>query len=128
MPDRTYIDQYINDGMRETLSLHNLYDTILIGNKNNEDNIFRIATNDFFLKHKDELEKIIQIYEVPDTMYYKPKALSLQLYGTTELWLALLRANNMRNVTEFHQKYIKVYQPDLLVDIIKVYFKREDKY
>ena len=61
-------------------------------------------------------------------MFYKPKMLSYELYGTTELWLAILRANNMKNISEFHYPIIKVYQPDRLKELIKVFFKREDKY
>ena len=127
MPDITYIDQYINDGEKETISLSNLYDTILVGDEDNENNIFRIPINDFFLKYKRELEDCLEYYMLPDTMFYKPKLLSLELYGTTELWLGILRANNMRNVSEFHYPLIKVYNPDRLKDLIKVFFKREEK-
>lgn len=128
MIDTTYIDQYINDGKRETISLNNLYDTILIGDADDDTKIFRIPTNDFFLKHRKELESSLIFYSIPETMFYKPKLLSLELYGTTELWLALLRANNMKNVTEFHYPYIKVYDPDRLKELIKIFFKREGKY
>ena len=127
MPDITYIDQYINDGEKETISLSNLYDTILVGDEDNENNIFRIPINDFFLKYKRELEDCLEYYMLPDPMFYKPKLLSLELYGTTELWLGILRANNMRNVSEFHYPLIKVYNPDRLKDLIKVFFKREEK-
>lgn len=126
--DVTYIDQYINDGKKETISLTNLYDTILVGEEDDESNIFRIPINDFFLKYRRELEESKIVYSIPQTMFYKPKMLSYELYGTTELWLAILRANNMKNISEFHYPIIKVYQPDRLKELIKVFFKREDKY
>ena len=126
--DVTYIDQYINDGKKETISLTNLYDTILVGEEDDESNIFRIPINDFFLKYRRELEESKRVYSIPQTMFYKPKMLSYELYGTTELWLAILRANNMKNISEFHYPIIKVYQPDRLKELIKVFFKREDKY
>ena len=126
--DVTYIDQYINDGKKETISLTNLYDTILHGEEDDESNIFRIPINDFFLKYRRELEESKIVYSIPQTMFYKPKMLSYELYGTTELWLAILRANNMKNISEFHYPIIKVYQPDRLKELIKVFFKREDKY
>lgn len=124
----TYIDQAIRDAAKDTISMSNLYDTILVGDKNDDTNIFRIPTNDFFLKYKDELEPIKQMYQIPDTMFYKPKMVSYEIYGTTELWLAILRANNMRNTSEFHYPYIKVYNPDSLKNLIKTFFKREGKY
>lgn len=127
MPDTTYIDQYINDGKKSTISLNNLYDTILVGDENDDKNIFRIPTNDFFLKYRRELEESLQFYSIPQTMFYKPKLLSYEIYGTTELWLAILRANNMRNTSEFHYPLIKVYNPDRLKELIKVFFKREKK-
>ena len=127
MPDTTYIDQYINDGKKSTISLNNLYDTILVGDENDDTNIFRIPTNDFFLKYRRELEESLQYYSIPQTMFYKPKLLSYEIYGTTVLWLAILRANNMRNTSEFHYPLIKVYNPDRLKELIKVFFKREKK-
>lgn len=127
MANITYIDKYINDGNKAVISMKNLYDTILVGNEDDEDHIYRIAIDDFFIKHRRELEDIVQWYSVPESMFYKPKLLSEQLYGTTELWLALLRANDMRNVTEFCYPIIKVYNPTALKEIIKVFFKREKK-
>lgn len=128
MPDITYVDQYINDGKKAVISLNNIYDTILVGDEDNDENIFRIPIDDFFLKYRKELEECKQYYTIPSTMFYKPKLLSYELYGTTELWLALLRANNMRNTSEFHYPLIKVYNPDRLKELIKIFFKREEKF
>ena len=128
MADMTYIDKYIREGEKETISMKNLYDTILVGDSENEESVFRIPFDDFFLKYKHELEDCKQYYTIPDTMYYKPKMLSLQIYGTTELWLAVLRANNMRNTSEFHYPIIQLYNPDRLKQLIKVFFKREKKF
>lgn len=126
MPDLTYMDKFINDGQKEPISLKNLYDTMLIGNED-LDHIFRIPIDDFFLKHRAELDQYIQVYALDQEMFYKPKALSLKMYGTTELWLAILRVNNMRNITEFHMPYIKLYNPGMVKEIIKIFFKREGK-
>lgn len=125
MPDVTYLDKYINDGKHAVLSMHNLYESVLVGD--DSDHIYRTGIDDFFLIHRRELESIIQWYNIPETMYYKPKMLSLQLYGTTELWLSLLRVNNLRNITEFHYPIIKVYSPNDLKELMKIFFKRERK-
>ncbi len=127
MADITFIDQYINDGKKATISMNNLYDSILVGDEDDDENIFRIPIDDFFLKYKRELEESKQFYKIPETMYYKPKMVSYELYGTTELWLAILRANNMKNTSEFHYPVIRVYNPNRLKDLIKVFFKRENK-
>ena len=126
MPNLTYLENFISDGENETLSLKNFYDTILVSN-NDINHIMRIPIDDFFLKYRNELEPYIQLYTCPQEMFYKPKSLSLSTYGTTELWLAILRINDMRNVTEFHQPFIKMYQPEAVKEIIKIFFKREGK-
>lgn len=125
--DITYIDRFIQTGKKETMSLKNFYDTILIGDSAEGDNAFRIPIGDFFLNHHTELKPSLQIYTCSTDFYYQPKFLSLQLYGTTELWLALLRANGLKSICQFHYPFIKVYEPSKAIEIIKTFFKREDK-
>lgn len=127
LPNTTYIDSYINDGQQAVLSLRNFYDTILVNNTNRTDHIYRVPMSDFFVKYRDQLSGIVRYYSVPETMYYKPKMVSYELYDTTELWLSLLRLNDMRNTTEFHMPIIKVYESASLKELINIFFKREGK-
>jgi hypothetical protein len=124
-PDITYIEDYIEDGQKATISLSNFYDTILVRNANRENHIYRTAMNDFFLKYRDQLTETIQFYSIPDSMFYKPKSVSMDLYGTTELWLALLRVNDFKSVADFHYNIIKVYSPSDLYELINIFFKRQ---
>lgn len=126
MPDITYIDQYIEDGNRAIVSLQNLYDSKKIETAE-KDHIFKVPWNDFFLKYRKELDDITEWQSIPESNFYKPKMVSLELYGTTELWVGLLRVNNMKNVSEFHYPIIKVYTPQFLMELINIYFKREKK-
>ena len=121
------MDEYIKDGNLAVLSLKNFYQTILTSDINDREHIIRIPIDDFFLKYRRELEPTIQIYNIPDMYFYKPKALSLELYGTTELWLALLRVNRMRNITEFCQSIIQIYNAGMVKELIGIFFKREGK-
>lgn len=125
--NNTYIDAFIQDGKSDVISLTNLYDSVLVGSTANPDHIFRTAFGDFFLRYHDELEGIVKYFQCPEAMFYKPKMVSAELYGTTELWLALLRVNNMRNITEFHYPLIKIYDPTALKEYINIFFKREGK-
>lgn len=124
LPDITYINKYISDGKKETISLKNFYETILVGDVDNPEHIFRVPISDFFVKYRRELDSIIQYYSVSQSLFYKPKSVSYELYGTTELWLSLLRLNNMRNITEFHQPIIKIYNANSLKELIDIFFKR----
>lgn len=125
LPDITYLDQYILDGEQSTLMLRNFYDTLLVTDANNETNMFRIPLNDFFIKYREQLAVTEQFYSLPQSLFYKPKSLSYNLYGTTELWLALLRVNGLRNISEFHYPIIKIYNPNQLMELINIFFKRE---
>lgn len=125
LPNATYIDAFINDGNSETISLNNLYETKLIGNADNPNHIYRVPWSDFFIKYKTQLDKIVSLYSVPEERFYKPKMVSYELYGTTELWLGLLRLNNMRNTSEFYLPIIKIYNPYQIKELIDIFFKRE---
>lgn len=66
-------------------------------------------------KYKDFLYNIIIEIELNDEEFeiyqYKPKMLSEDLYGTTELWDSILILNNATTVAEFNSKKIKLYDP-----------------
>lgn len=127
MADNTYMNTYIEEGQKQVISLKNLYDTILVGDADNPDHVFRIPISDFFVKYKDELSPYVEYYNLPESMFYKPKMVSLELYGTTELWLSLLRLNGMKNISEFSMPIIKVYNGIKLKEMINIFFKREKK-
>ena len=122
----TDINQFIKKNSQTSYNLQNFYDTLLVSDDPSK-YIYRIPIDDFFIKYKDQL-KVIQVpYHLPEDMYFKPKMLSLLLYGTTEYWIALLRINKMKNITEFCKPVIQVYNSTLLKDLINIFFKREGK-
>ena len=53
-------------------------------------------------------EELFNVYQ------YRPKYLSLKLYGYTDLWHLILWINDMTSVTQFNKKIIYVYDPDAL--------------
>lgn len=125
-PNSTYINRYIQEGENASLSIGNFTESVLLANAD-KTHIIRVPFDDFFIKHMDEFNVAIQLYQIPDTMFYKPKLLSLELYGTTELWSGILRLNKMKNITEFHKPVIMVWEPATLKELIDVFFKREGK-
>lgn len=125
MANITYLEQYIKDGKQATISLKNLYESLLVTNSNNKNHIFRTSFDDFFIQHRDHIKDCINLFQISDIMYYKPKMVSHELYGTTELWISLLRINNMTRISEFHYPLIKIYNPNKLEAYIQTFFKRE---
>lgn len=122
----TFVTNYIEEGQKAIYSLKHFSDTILLKNYNS-DHIIRIPIDDFFSKYKDELYDTIELYSVPPKNFFRPKSVSFDIYQTTEMWLALMRLNNFRNITEFDQSIIKIYNPAGLKELINIFFKREKK-
>lgn len=128
MTDKTiaYADQLIAEAQKDPMNLANFINSILVGNADN-DHVYRTTIGDFFLDHWTELAPATELFPLPQEYFYQPKTLSWDLYGTTDLWLALLRVNGMRNVTEFHNPIIRIYNPARLRELIDIFFKREGK-
>ena len=66
--------------------------------------------------YKDYLSNIIMEIELnaeEQVMYlYKPKLLSEDLYGTTELWDTILLLNDCVSVIDFKPVTVKIYDPE----------------
>lgn len=124
---KTYMDAAIRDANESVVRLSNFYDTMLSASIDEPTRICRIPLSDFFTRYSKELARTIQYYNLAERYFYQPKTLSLELYGTTELWLSLLRVNHMTNVTEFHLPIIQIYNPIELKELIQILFKRERK-
>lgn len=126
MPNVTFIDQYISDGRKELVRQENLKTTALICDESLS-SFYRTTFDDFFIQHHTELRQSLMLCRIPLEMYYRPKSVSKQIYGTVELWPALLRANDMKSIADFHYPIINVYAPMRLKQLIDVYFKRDGK-
>lgn len=127
MPNNTFINQYIRDGQSAVISLKKIYDTMLVTEENDRNDISRIPLYDIFLKYREQFAQATQYYRMNTFYNYKPKLLSYDLYNTTELWVALLRINNMRNITEFTRPMIKIYNPTDVKELLQIFFKRDNK-
>lgn len=66
-------------------------------------------------KYKDHLSNIIVNTKLTEkeqeTYMFKPKRLSEDLYGTTELWDTILLLNDCAFTSEFKPKILRVYDP-----------------
>jgi hypothetical protein len=99
----------------------------MAANSNEITNLYRVPLYDTFLRYREQFEPTVMEYDLPQKYFYKPKLVSYEIYQTTEMWIALLRLNKMRNVTEFRKPKIKIYDPDSVTDLIQLFFKREGK-
>ena len=107
-------EQY-NDVKTLALSYRVLHPKAVIHNMETNINI-RVPYSSIISKYKDYLKAIILEVDLDakeQIKYsYKPKTLSQDLYGTTELWDTILLLNECKSVIDFKlEDKVKVYDP-----------------
>lgn len=122
----TYVESLINKMNKEPQRLDNFHNSLLVST-NPDIHIFKIPIDDIFTKYKNQLFLTITTATISEEEFYKPKLVSERIYGTTELWLALLRLNMMRDVTEFCSPQILIYSPNIFNDLFDLIMQREGK-
>ena len=61
----TFINSFISEGEQATISLHNLFETKLVTDIDDGSKIYRTTFDDFFLRHRDELNQLLQLQKAP---------------------------------------------------------------
>lgn len=109
------IKETIELGKELEITSNTLHYKKVITNSNNENFIFSISS--IFDKYYELMKERTMVIELTDAEYrkyiYKPKLLSLDLYGTTELDFLLLRLNNMTSCIYFNKQTFKVFDKDI---------------
>ena len=121
MYDHTYINKSIEDSRDADFKASNLYFTAAIEDKASGD-VIRVPYSSITQKYADILSQYVRIVGYTESQFkkyqYKPKLLSQDIYGTTELWASLLQLNGMVSVLEFNRPYLKVYDPNVILDVL----------
>ena len=121
MYDHTYINKSIEDSRDADFKASNLYFTAAIEDKASGD-VIRVPYSSITQKYADILSQYVRIVGYTESQFkkyqYKPKLLSQDIYGTTELWASLLQLNGMVSVLEFNRPYLKVYDPNVTLDVL----------
>ena len=120
MSTTTHMTDFSANNLNNNSSLNKFYRTLLTVDSEDLSTINRIPYDDFFTRYAGPLSQITVQYIVLPEYFYQPKTVSQMIYGTTELWLGLLR-----NITEFNQDIISIYEPAQLSSLIKIFFNRE---
>ena len=99
---------------------------------NSIDENFIILMNPIFDKYyqlmKDYIEEVELTLEEYNKYKYKPKLLSLDLYGTTELYILLMKLNNMTSVIEFDKEKIKVFTKNIIEVLNEIMVQENNNY
>ena len=82
--------------------------------------------DDYLLELK-EMSVIVKFNKDEMLKYnYKPKLLSLDVYGVTDLYYLILLLNGMIDVKEFHNiEYLRLIPKDIFKDVFASIFKNE---
>ena len=113
--------EQINNAEKWEISYRTLHPSAILKDEFSSRNIeipFSSLTN----KYRHFLSKIVRTTTLDDKLQarYKqrPKLVSYDLYGTTELWNDILILNNCFSTIEFNPVTIKAYNPDKLKEYI----------
>ena len=106
------IQELIDSVKDMEISYRNLHTNVYIKNK---DDTIKITYKSILKEYMPFLQSTVLNLQLtaPEVSLYrfKPKKLSYDLYGTTELWSALLEINRMYSIVEFNQEEYKVFDP-----------------
>lgn len=116
MPEKMYystIQELIDQVEKKEISYRNLHTTFCI-RKNDE--VIQVPYKSMIREYMDLMENDAIKVSLPDDevrIYkYKPKKLSYDLYGTTELWAAILELNKMYSTMDLTcEKPFLVFNP-----------------
>lgn len=97
----------------------------------NEKNVL-IAINNVIYDYFDELKSLCKDVELTDAELlkykYKPKLLSYDVYGSTQLYFIIMMINGMYDIKDFKRKRIKLIYKDDLSAFLKQVGTAENTY
>lgn len=109
------------------ISYRNLHTNIYIKNK---DDTIKIPYKSIIREYLPYLQSsVVELKFSPEEVSkyrFKPKKLSYDLYGTTELWSALLELNQLYSIIEFNKEVYKVFEPKEFMTLLNEVLILED--
>ena len=117
----TTISDQINEVNEKEISYNTLHPKLLVTDINKNTTI-RVPYSSYVSQYREFLSTIIVEEELDKEgelkYWFKPKSLSNDLYGTTELWDTILTLNECSSATTFKPTKVKYYDPDLFKDYL----------
>ena len=90
------------------------------------------ATHNVIYDYEEEFKKLSQQVEMTDEEYHKyrfrPKLLAYDLYGSTELFFAILFVNGMYSIKDFDRRNIKLLRKDVMSELLEAIYNAEKGY
>lgn len=82
--------------------------------------------------YEEEFKALSQYITMTDSEYlkyrYKPKLLSYDLYGSTELYFTILYLNGMYSIKDFNRRNIKLIKKSSMIKLLEAIYNAEKNY
>lgn len=96
------------------------------------ENSLIFAEHNVIYDYEEEFKSLSLTVEMTEEEYnkykYKPKLLSFDLYGATELYFAILYINGIYNIKDFNRKTIKLIKKQDMLDLLEMIYNAEKDY
>lgn len=114
------IQELIDSVKDMEISYRNLHTNVYL---RNDGTVIKIPYKSITREYLNYFKPAVVEAELTDAeiaMYkFKPKKLSYDLYGTTELWSVLLELNNLYSIIDFNlETRIKVFEPKTFLKLL----------
>lgn len=90
------------------------------------------AEHNVIYDYEEEFKRLSLNVEMTDSEFnkyiYKPKLLAYDLYGSTELYFAILFTNGIYNIKEFNRKNIKLIKKSDMILLLEAIYNAEQNY
>lgn len=90
------------------------------------------AEHNVIYDYEEEFKKVSLDVEMTNEelnkYIYKPKLLSYDLYGSTELYFVILFINGIYDIKDFNKRNIKLLRKDTMKEILEAIFNAEQDY
>lgn len=122
----TTIEQYIDSSRKTTLKMTDyFFKGVLVDTAT----YLKVLDDSILIDYDGLLDKYRKTWTFSDSEFrtykYNPWKVSLDIYGTTELWFLVLHANEMYSADEFNERTVSLYTSDVL-DLLKEISALED--
>ena len=90
------------------------------------------ATHNLIYDYEDEFKNATLTIDMTDAEYnkyrFKPKLLSYDVYGSTEIFFVVLFINGMCSIKDFDRKTIKLIKKDTMIRLLEEIYNAEQNY
>lgn len=90
------------------------------------------AEHNVIYDYEEEFKKLALEVTMTESEFnkyrFKPKLLSYDLYGSTELYFTILFLNGMYNIKDFNRKDIKLLKKNHMIELMEAIYNAEQNY